>query len=83
MLLKTHVEKMSVLATPTIFMKTRDLCRLGHDIHENKGSYPPGSTAPGPWGLDAGGRSEPRRGPFPGNGSKKEFLMIRSKPECL
>ena len=45
MLLKTHVEKMSVLATPTIFMKTRDLSRNSHDIHENKGSYAPGSTA--------------------------------------
>ena len=45
MLLKTHVEKMSVLATPTIFMKTRDLSRYSHDIHENKGSYAPRSTA--------------------------------------
>ncbi len=45
MLLKTHVEKMSVLATPTIFMKTRGLSRVGHDIHENKGSCAPGSTA--------------------------------------
>ena len=43
MLLKTHVEKMSVWATPTIFMKTRDLSRLGHDIYENKGSYAPRS----------------------------------------
>jgi hypothetical protein len=71
MLLKTHVEKMSVLATPTIFMKTSDLSQYSHDIHENKGSYPPGSTAPGPWGLDAGGRSEPRHGPFPATGAKK------------
>ncbi len=46
MLLKTHVEKMSVLATPTIFMKTSDLGRYSHDIHENKGSYAPGSAAP-------------------------------------
>ena len=46
MLLKTHVEKMSVLAAPTIFMKTIDLSRYSHDIHENKGSYAPGSTAP-------------------------------------
>ena len=45
MLLKTHVEKMSVLATPTIFMKTIDLTRYSHDIHENKGSYTPRSTA--------------------------------------
>jgi hypothetical protein len=44
MLLKTHVEKMSVLATPTIFMKTSDLSRRSHDIHENKGSCAPGST---------------------------------------
>ncbi len=44
MLLKTHVEKMSVLATPTIFMKTRDLSRLCHDIYETKGSYAPRST---------------------------------------
>ena len=84
MLLKTHVEKMSVLATPTIFMKTIDLSRYSHDIHENKGSYPPGSTALNALeGLDAGCRSEPRRSPFPGNRSKKEFLMIRSKPECV
>ena len=41
MLLKTHVEKMSVLATPTIFMKTSDLSWYSHDIHENKGSYAP------------------------------------------
>ena len=26
-------------------MKTRDLSRYSHDIHENKGSYAPGSTA--------------------------------------
>ena len=38
MLLKTHVEKMSVWATPTIFMKTTDLSRDSHDIYENKGS---------------------------------------------
>ena len=88
MLLKTHVEKMSVLATPTIFMKTSDLSRCSHDIHENKGSCAPGSTgrkqrmrdphekgvatnsAPSerpqrPQGIDTGGRSHPRRGPFP------------------
>ena len=46
MLLKTNVEKMSALATPTIFMKTSDLGRDSHDIHENKGSCAPGSTAP-------------------------------------
>jgi hypothetical protein len=45
MLLKTHVEKMSALATPTIFMKTSGLGWDGHDIHENKGSCAPGSTA--------------------------------------
>ena len=45
MLLKTHVEKMSALATPAIFMKTIDLSRYSHDIHENKGSCAPGSTA--------------------------------------
>ena len=45
MLLKTRVEKMSVLATPTIFMKTRDLSRYSHDIHENKGSWAPRSAA--------------------------------------
>jgi hypothetical protein len=44
MLLKTHVEKMSVLATPTIFMKTSDLNRCSHDIHENKGSCASGQT---------------------------------------
>ena len=44
MLLKTHVEKMSVLATPTIFMKTRDLSRYSHDIYENKGSCASGRT---------------------------------------
>jgi hypothetical protein len=44
MLLKTHVEKMSVLATPTIFMKTSDLGRDSHDIHENKGSCAPGQA---------------------------------------
>jgi hypothetical protein len=46
MLLKTHVEKMSVWATPTIFMKTSDLSRDSHDIHENKGSCASGPTAP-------------------------------------
>ena len=45
MLLKTHVEKMSALATPTIFMKTSDLGLDSHDIHENKGSCAPGSSA--------------------------------------
>ena len=45
MLLKTHVEKMSVWATPTMFMKTSDLGRHSHDIHENKGSCAPGSSA--------------------------------------
>jgi hypothetical protein len=45
MLLKTHVEKLSVVATPTISMKTSDLGRDSHDIHENKGSYAPRSTA--------------------------------------
>ena len=44
MLLKTRVEKMSVLATSTIFMKTRDLSRYSHDIHENKGSCASGQT---------------------------------------
>ena len=60
MLLKTHVEKMSVLATPTISMKTSDLSGYSHDIHENKGSYAPGSTAPNPDfspGLGTVGRS--------------------------
>jgi hypothetical protein len=38
MLLKTHEEKMSVLATPTMFMITSDLSRESHDIDENKGS---------------------------------------------
>ncbi len=38
MLLKTHVEKMSVLATPTICMKTSNLSRDSHDIYETKGS---------------------------------------------
>jgi hypothetical protein len=46
MLLKTHVEKMSVVATPTIFVKTIDLSRNSYDIHENKGSYAPRSAAP-------------------------------------
>ena len=46
MLLKTHVEKMSALATPTIFMKTSDLNHDSHDIHENKGSCAPGLAAP-------------------------------------
>ena len=45
MLLKTHVEKMSVLATPTIFMKTSDLGRYCHDIYENKGSCALGQAA--------------------------------------
>jgi hypothetical protein len=45
MLLKTHVEKISVLATPTIFMKTSNLFLYTYDIHENKGSCSPGSTA--------------------------------------
>jgi hypothetical protein len=47
MLLKTHVEKMSVLATPTIFMKSIDLNRHSHDMHENKGSCSPGWGRPG------------------------------------
>jgi hypothetical protein len=46
MLLKTHVEKMSVWATPTMFMKTSDLGRHSHDIHENKGSCAPGVDRP-------------------------------------
>ena len=36
MLMKTHVEKMSVFGYPTIFMKIRDLALLGHDVDENK-----------------------------------------------
>ncbi len=45
MLLKTHVEKMSALATPTIFMKTSDLSRYSHDIDETKDSWAPRSAA--------------------------------------
>jgi hypothetical protein len=41
MLLKTQVEKMSLLPTPTIFMKISHLNRYSHDIHENKDSYAP------------------------------------------
>ena len=67
MLLKTHVEKMSVLAIPTIFMKTRDLSRLGHDIHENKGSYAPGPTAPQrAQGSRRGAGVNPAAAHFPG-----------------
>ena len=44
MLLKTRVEKMSVLATPTIFMKTSNLSRDSHDIYETKGSCASGET---------------------------------------
>ena len=44
MLLKTHVEKISVLATPTIFMKTSDLSRDSHDVRENRGSWASGQT---------------------------------------
>jgi hypothetical protein len=36
--------KMSVLATPTIFMKTSDLSRHSHDSHENKGGCAPGQN---------------------------------------
>jgi hypothetical protein len=46
MLLKKHLEKMSVLVTPTIFMKTSDSSRYSHDIHENKGSCAPRLAAP-------------------------------------
>ena len=60
MLLKTHVEKMSVLATPTIFMKTRDLSLHSHDIHENKGSCAPRLAAPTPLkGSTLGARVNP------------------------
>ena len=45
MLLKTRVEKMSVLATPTISMKTRNLSRCSHDIYETKGSCASGETS--------------------------------------
>ena len=71
MLLKTHVEKMSVLATPTIFMKTIDLSRYSHDIHENKGSCAPGSTALKAlegWTLGAG--VNPAAAHFPGEPEK-------------
>ena len=44
MLLKTHIEKMSVLATPTIFMKTSNLRRYSHDIYETKGGCASGET---------------------------------------
>ena len=67
MLLKTHVEKMSVLATPTIFMKTSDLSRYSHDIHENKGSYTPQPTALNALeGSALGARVNPAAARFPG-----------------
>ena len=74
MLLKTHVEKMSVLATPTIFMKTRDLSRYSHDIHENKGSYAPGSTALNALeGSTLGAGVNPAAAHFPATGAKKNY----------
>ena len=39
MLLKTHVEKMSGLAHPTMLMKTSNIEFICHDVYENKGSY--------------------------------------------
>jgi hypothetical protein len=38
MLLKTHIEKMSMWGYPTMFMKTNDLNCQCHDVYENKGS---------------------------------------------
>ena len=46
MLLKTNGGKTSAGATPTMFMKTGSLFLYTYDIHENKGSCAPGSTAP-------------------------------------
>ena len=72
MLLKTHVENMSVLATPAIFMKTRDLSLLGHDIHENKGSYAPRLAAPTPLkGSTLGAGVNPTAAHFPAEHEKK------------
>jgi hypothetical protein len=39
MLLKTHVEKMSVLCLSTMLMKTHKLDVSLHDVHEKKGGY--------------------------------------------
>ena len=72
MLLKTHVEKMSVSAAPTIFMKTRDLSRDGHDIHENKGSCAPRLAAPTPLkGSTLGAGVNPDAAHFPAEHEKK------------
>jgi len=39
MLLKTHVEKMSLLSLAIMFMKINGLNNASHDVCENKGSY--------------------------------------------
>ncbi len=44
MLLKKHGERMSVLATPTMFMKTSNLFLYTYDIYESKGSGAPRSA---------------------------------------
>jgi len=38
MLLKTNVEKMSVITLTTMFMKTRYLQGSSHDVYEKKGA---------------------------------------------
>ena len=42
MLLKTHVEKMSLLCPTTILMKTSQLKTVTRDVHDNTGSCAPG-----------------------------------------
>ena len=84
MLLKTHVEKMSVLATPTIFMKTRDLSRYSHDIHENKGSYAPGSTALNALeGSTLGAGVNPAAAHFPAEHEKKMLNNTFEAGMCM
>jgi hypothetical protein len=39
MLLKTHVEKMTDNCLSTMLMKTNELNRFFHDIHDKKGGY--------------------------------------------
>ena len=39
MLLKTHVEKMSLFCPTTILMKTNHLKSVSRDVHEKKWSY--------------------------------------------
>jgi len=39
MLLKTNIEKMSLLRPDTMLMKTNELYGLCYDIYENKGTY--------------------------------------------